>query len=683
VVERVANGIRREPMKPSIGEDKLSFRPPAVPLVTHDPYFSIWSMADNLTDEWPKHWTGAANGMCGMLRVDGKPFRFMGVYKQLAPMAQTNLVVNPLTTIYRFEAAGVRLTLTFTSPLLPDDLDLLSRSVTYVDFQVQAIDSRNHKVALHFDVSCDASVDKAEQKITWSRHQLSNLIALSAGSLDQRVLARSGDNLRIDWGYLYLAAPQNQVSASIVSGAAQMRDDFVNNRQPNPNDDLRMPRPASDQWPALAFEFDFGRVGRGRVERHLLMAYDDQFCIEYFYRKLRPYWKRKGMEFGEMLTLAEKQHVSILKKCRAFDARVMADLKKAGGGCYARLCALAYRQGVAAHKLAADFDGTPLFFSKENFSNGCIDTVDVTYPSAPFFLYFNPELLKAQIKPIMDYACSPSWRFDFAPHDLGTYPLANGQVYGGGEKTEENQMPVEESGNMLILAAAYTSASCDTEFARQYWDKLTQWAKYLEKKGLDPENQLCTDDFAGHLSHNTNLSIKAIVALGAYAQMAKVLGESRVADKYNKLARRMAKQWQKMAFDGDHYRLTFDRPGSWSQKYNLVWDRVLNLNIFPPEIARTEIAYYKRIQTKLGLPLDSRKTYTKLDWTIWSATLAEKHDDFVALTDPLFDWADTSPSRVPLSDWYETADGRHIHFQARSVVAGIFIKLLADSKRLK
>ena len=657
-------------------------RPPAVPLITHDPYFSVWSMSDSLAGDRTKHWTGASHGMVGMARIDGKPHRFMGQsYSPLpAPMRQVRLEVLPTRTVYEFEADGVRLRLTFMSPLLPDDLDALARPVTYLTWDAWATDGRAHRVSLYFDCTAEFVVNTTYEKVVWSRPRVGDLRVLTFGSQEQPVLERAGDDLRIDWGYLHLAVPASGVAgADVIAWNQTARNSFVATGTLPDSDDMRMPRMAREELPVLATVFDLGEVAAAPVSRHLMLAYDDVYSVEYFRRRLRPYWRREGLEADAMLKAAARDYETLKRRSEAFDAELMADLRRVGGEEYARLAALAYRQTIAAHKLAADWDGTPLFFSKENYSNGSIATVDVTYPSAPFFLLFNPRLLEAQLKPVFDYAASPRWRFPFAPHDLGTYPLANGQTYGGRETSEVDQMPVEESGNMLLLTAALARADGHARFAEAYWPLLTRWAEYLRDKGLDPENQLSTDDFAGHLAHNTNLSLKAILALGSYAMLCEQTGRRAEAKSYRRLAEEMSARWVRMADDGDHYRLAFDKPGTWSQKYNLVWDKLLGLKLFPPQVARRELDFYRTKQNRFGLPLDSRESYTKLDWIVWTATLSGSPEEFRAFVAPLYKFVNETPDRVPLTDWYGTLDGKQRGFQARSVVGGVYIKMLEDA----
>jgi hypothetical protein len=637
-------------------------------------------MADKLTNQNTKHWTGRDQPFYGLARIDGRTWRFMGADPRDVPaMTQTSLNVTPTRTIYQFQAGEVDLTVTFFTPAFPKDLDVLSRPVTYLT--VSATGQGDHDLSVLIDVDPVITVNASDEPVTWGRSRAQGLTVLSVGSRDQRVLNRPGDDLRIDWGYFHLAAPDDGGAQFALSQNAL--ESFAKTGSLPTSDDMDMPRMPREGAADLAVLLPFGKLSSQPVNKHVLLAYTEDYAIEYLGRKLRPYWQRNGLTVQQMLSQAEVQYTTLDARGVAFDRELASDLEKAGGKDYAHLAILAYRQTLAAHGFAADVDGTPLLFPKENFSNGCISTVDVLYPSAPFYLFFNPVLLQAQLKPVLEYAALPRWKWPFAPHDLGTYPLANGQVYGGGELTEDDQMPVEESGNLLILVAAMERELGNFDFARTYWTQFTLWAEYLREKGLDPSNQLSTDDFAGHLAHNANLSIKAIEALSAYAIMARGVGKPEVAEEYAHLAGDMAAKWQTMALDGDHYKLAFDKPGTWSQKYNLVWDQILDLKLFPPQVRRTELAFYLQHLNQFGLPLDNRADYTKLDWSVWTATLADKPqpgapDQFDAILAPIGVWINQGPTRVPLTDWYDTKTGKQIGFQARSVVGGVYIKALAD-----
>ena len=652
-------------------------RPPATPLITHDPYFSIWSTTDNLTDSETTHWTGSAQPITGMVRIDGRPFRFMGLHPTKVPaMQQTAHEVMPTHTSYEFRQNGVTLRFVFFTPAILSDLDVLSRPVTYLTWTAQATDGAAHQVSLLLDVNPVIAVNEPSQQVLSLRNRTSSLQVLSVGSQEQKILNRSGDNLRIDWGYFHLAAPKDEHYTTVL--APHPAETFAAEGHLPSGDAMEAPVRAdhSGAYPAVAI--NFGSVGSQAVARHVLVAYTEDYAIQYLQRNLRPYWQRNNMPVEEMLDTAEAQYTTLEARGTALDKELTADLTRAGGEHYAAIAILAYRQAIAAHKLVADVNGDPMLFAKENFSNGCIATVDVLYPSAPFFLFFSPKLLEAQLLPVLEYSALARWKFPFSPHDLGQYPLANGQVYGGGEETEEDQMPVEESGNMLIAVDAAAREEGSAQLAERYWPQLTRWAEYLKQKGLDPENQLTTDDFAGHVAHNANLSIKAIDALAAYADLAHMLKHEEVAKDFHATAQDMARKWIVMAQEGDHYKLAFNSPGTWSQKYNLVWDQLMDYNLFPKRVREAELAFYMKKINRYGLPLDSRADYTKLDWSVWTATLASSPEQFNAIVDPIYRWTNETPSRVPLTDWYDTKTGKQVGFQARSVVGGVFIKALAD-----
>lgn len=653
--------------------------PPATPLVACDPYFSIWSPADKLASSDTTHWTGKPHRLTSMVRIDGKAYRVLGAEPLLVPpLEQKSLSVLPTRSVYTFEGAGVALTLTFMTPAIPYDIDLLARPVTYVGYEFRSTDGKSHEVSIYFDAAAEIAVNEPRQQVEWKRESVSGLDVLRVGSKDQPILAKKGDDIRIDWGYLYIAAPRAQSSASEIVPPSAARRDFASGGVLAAHYDQALTAGPAENAGVAAFVLRPGTVAKEPLSRWLMLAYDDLYSIKYMGKNLRPFWRRNGWEAADLLKASAQEYSSLADRCRALDTELMADLTRAGGENYAKLCALAYRQCFAAGKFVADENGQPMQFSKENHSNGCIGTSDVFYPMSPQFLLFGPSVAKSFLVPFMNYAASPRWKFPFAPHDLGTYPHATGQVYGGGERTEENQMPVEESGNLLLLMAAVAQMEGNADFAGLYWPQLERWADYLRNKGFDPENQLCTDDFAGHLAHNVNLSAKAICALGAFAKLCEMRGDRDAASEYRKLAKEFAERWVKEADDGDHYRLAFDRSGTWSQKYNLVWDRILGLNLFPAEVLRKEMDYYKKVQNTYGLPLDNRATYTKLDWILWTATLTQKREDFEALVDPVILFLNETPDHSPMTDWYQTKTARRVGFTARPVVGGVFLQMLYD-----
>ena len=244
-------------------------RAPVTPLIVHDPFMSVWSWSDTATDSWPAHWTGKQNQMSGLLRIDGHPWRFMGGHNRMAAevpaMQQLGREITPLRTIYRFAAAGIELTLTFTSPLLPDDLELLGRPASYVDLAVRAIDGQQHQVSAYYDWSANWTVGDAETELSWGRHRAGPVEALFMGAAEQRPLKRSGDEVQVEWGYLFLSSRPGTPVVSAFGDDQILRETFAKSGVIPARDDVRATRPlrmpAGSTNKVAAFAAEFAAVG--------------------------------------------------------------------------------------------------------------------------------------------------------------------------------------------------------------------------------------------------------------------------------------------------------------------------------------------------------------------------------------------------------------------------------------
>lgn len=641
-------------------------RAASIPLIMHDPYFSIWSSSDHLYDADTVHWTGKRQQIRGYLTVDKTVYCFMGdkEFHQILP--QISLDVTATATTYTFENDKVRLCCRFTSPLILSDPLLVSRPCTYIDFMVEKKNADN--VKLDFIVSADLVRQEKDEVAGFAGTFKQDFSYASMGRMRQQPLGSSGDHTTIDWGYVYLAGNDK---STITYDAA--------------NEAIRCQ--AADL----------------NGQTTLILAYDDLASINYFGEWRKAYWTTRYKTILEAISAAFADQKKVCRQASEIDCEIEAKAKKIGGDEYAFLCAMSYRHAIAAHKLITDEDQNLIFLSKENDSNGCIGTVDVSYPSVPLFMLYNTEYVKGMLRPIFRFADCDVWTYDFAPHDVGRYPYAWGQVYGRSDEENKrfrsenqfvyppyymypsgsnvyglrDQMPVEECGNMLIMTAMVCRMEKNASFALPYMETLKTWREYLIRYGADPGEQLCTDDFAGHLSHNTNLSVKAIMGIEGYAQIAALAGEKDEAKKYHKIAADMASDWEKRAKADDHYQLVFGEgeKDTWSLKYNLVWDKLWKSGLFSDEVYEKELAYYKKKANRYGTPLDSRAVYTKSDWILWCAAM---DDNTAALIQPVAAYLKETTTRVPFSDWYQTDSGRYCYFIARSVQGGIFMPMLAE-----
>lgn len=679
---------------------KPAFRAPAVPLLTNDPMFSLWSFGTNLTDDTTRHWTGQRQFITGVIVVDGYIYEFMGkinpvndrYYGSYEKLPQTGCEIRPLSTVYTFENEKIGLELKFTSPLVLNDLDLMSWPVSYMSYKVTSVDGEDHDCRIYFGFSGEFCVNDGSQSVQLGMDAHSAFFTSGTDNM----LKRHGDDHRIEWGSFHVIAPGQDIKAmSLPYFQAYIKKDnlgWTNPRSqilyqgPNlENLTIRELLPqtwykVNECWPTIETDEKF-TVGKEAWENVITLCYDDVKSIQYFGENIDAYWKKDGMDFGTLMGRAKREYPSVMKKVEAFEEDLLAKARSKSEK-YAQILALSYRQAVAGHKLTWH-KGELQFFSKENFSNGCIATVDVTYPSIPLFLLYAPELVEGMLNPVFKLVEKGLWDYEFAPHDVGRYPLANAQIYGYDFRYRkvrpdpiDSQMPVEECGNMLLCVAGVCFAKNDYAYFVKHAEILKQWADYLVKVGWDPENQLCTDDFAGHLAHNCNLSAKGICGLGAYAKMLEATGQTEAAASYRKIAEDYAKAWEENALDGDHYKLAFDQEGTWSVKYNMVWDKLFKLELFSQQVYDRELAWYKKQFRTYGLPLDCRADYTKSDWQMWAATMLDDKGFFDEIVDRMYAFLTETPDRVPFTDLYFTSKPYMRCFQARTVQGGLFIELM-------
>ena len=666
---------------------------PAYPLFIKCPNFSIWHSRENLNEQNVETWFGEKKKIYGFIKTKGETYCFMGNSQDFTSIhikkaEQVDLGVSLFSTDYEFLAGETRLKISFVSPLPLTNLQLLSLPVCYVKYEVKGDENAEISLFVNRSIAYSQKTNEDRGYVRGGVAKQDGFESAFLGLARQLPLSNSEDIIGADWGYFYLSGQESflidekecfsYLETDKVSFAAEGDERYL---------------------------FARSNAGKGIF----MLGYDERIAIDYFgaYRKgiyLSKHTILEGLQF------VWDNYLNIEKELSDFELDLCKRAEKIGAD-YIKLLYASYRQSVGAHKLIMDEEGELLWLSKECASNGCIGTVDVSYPSMPLYLLYAPALVKGMLKPIIKFARMPIWDYDFAPHDVGTYPICGGQVYGwkqengnkyhgkyifdnSKEKTWTNfpiyllpanftpykidsQMPVEECANMLIMTLAVYRTDKDIAFFADNVDLFEKWVKYLVDFGLKPEDQLCTDDFAGKLANNINLAIKATVGIAAYAELMGAMTNPVEAIGYRQTAERFAKEITNFSNGKTHLPLTWNLDeDSFSLKYNLAFDRIFNLGLFPQDLLEKETDYYLEKSSKYGCPLDNRKPFGKSDWLTWAASLTDSKEKRGKLLMPLYTFLKETPDRVPFTDWYDVESGKAYEFKARSTQGACFILLL-------
>ena len=318
-----------------------AFRPPAVPLVTFDPYMSIWSETNNLTDDTTRYWDGNAQSLVSLIQIDGTTYRLMGNDPSTVPaLPQLSVKVLPVQTIYTFGNSQINVVLTFTTPRLPSNLEAMTLPVTYISWTVQSVDGKSHNVQIYYSTSAAVAVNTTDEQVQWSREAFGSLTALQCGTPTQNYFDVSGDPVGIDWGYIYTAAPAN-LSTATVDSDSNCINSFMSSGSVSSTVSSAMPVAVNVGNPVEAVSFNLGQVGQATVSRHVLVAYDEVYAIDYFNVNEPPYWRTEFANASSMLQWADANYSTLMTQCQTFDSTVLQDASKIGGYQYATLVSLA------------------------------------------------------------------------------------------------------------------------------------------------------------------------------------------------------------------------------------------------------------------------------------------------------------------------------------------------------
>ncbi|QQK48227.1 Glutaminase GtaA [Penicillium digitatum] len=661
-------------------------RPPAIPLAVRSPYLSTWldvgSDGGNggyLAGQWPVFWQNQVTGWAGLIRVDGNTYTWMGLPGSNT-VNQTAFEYTSTKSIFTMNVENkIEMNITFLSPVTPTDLKRQSLVFSYLNVEVSSLDGQKHNVQVYADISAE-----------WVSGDRNAIAEWEYGTTDgvayhkvyrQTQLAFSEKNEQGEWGNWYWATDDSKGMTHQSGAATDVRGQFTRSGKLINGGDTNF-RAISSTWPVFGFSSDLGLIDSTPVSTLFSLGLTQDEAVQYEgasnYAPVPSLWKSYFDTELAALSFFHQDHAESSNLASFFDSKVAQDSIATAGQDYLTITSLSVRQAFGATQLCGTKNQTYLFL-KEISSDGNMNTVDVVFPAYPIFLYANPELLKLVLTPLFENQEAGKYPNKYSMHDLGSaYPNATGHSDGNDEK-----MPLEECGDMLIMSLAYAQKSGDSDFLNNHYALLKQWTSYLVEDSLYPANQISTDDFAGSLANQTNLALKGMIGIQAMAVIANQTGHTADAANYSSIAKDYITQWQDLAIaknaNPPRTTLSYGDTASHGLLYNIFADAQLGLNLVPQSVYQMQSDFYPTVANKYGVPLDTRHTYTKGDWECFAAAVSSVNTRTMFIKD-LATWINETPTNRPLTDLYDTISGNYPQntFIARPVIGGSFAPLIVS-----
>ncbi|KAM0791059.1 hypothetical protein ACM66B_004352 [Microbotryomycetes sp. NB124-2] len=715
----------------------VDYTPISVPLAVRGPYFSTWLIGPeerlNLAHTAPSFWTTKPMGWTGLLRVDGQTWNWMGNVTEWPEAVQNTVESTSFSTnfVMTNDPPTVALNASFISPMTPRDLFRQSLPFSYLELTVTSLDGKDHDVQVYTDLNGLWLANDETELLEWDADDTNYWSSMRVRLQNQRLFSEEElpgpfDKDRILHGDLYYVAESGQgaVETSFAAGddATLTRREFVKHGRlyGSVNDTYRATRLRADDdeasivdEPVFAFAHSFGTVSSltstqdssvllsiGHVRDPIVQMKTDDGGV----KPMRPLWASVFETVPDLIDFVMSDFDHVYNVSEAFNEKLFEDAKRVEGDEYARTVALSARQvwGALEGAWDEDVDATnatlvtysplnktepisTLYLLKEVSSNGNCQTVDVIAPFLPFTLYAAPELLPMLLEPHYRYSVSGLWQPKSPPHDLGDhYP----NFTAHDDYPVHGPLPIEEAGNMLgmALSAVLRSKTGETTLrpakaqAEQYYDLLKQWSQYLVDEALFPREQSSTDDFEGPTSNQTSLTVKGIMGIRAFSELARELERQEDAEKYLKEANAMMDKFLKLAVskDGSHIVSHYGNDSSWHSQYNLYFDKLFNTSQFPSWVYEMQDKFYPTVAEPFGVPLDSSFAHrAKIDWFAWLSATSESpsvRTMFIEFVSKYF----RQTRNLWFGDLINTAEGWSVGFQLRPVVGGHFALLGLD-----